>query len=110
MKAFRNLFVVALLACGLAFPAPLAFQKAAPASTSPTKPSSSAPTQQQIADAKAKGLVWVNTNTHVYHKDGQLYGTTKRGKFMTEDDAKKAGYRLAADSEHQKVNGQVSSK
>jgi hypothetical protein len=54
-----------------------------------------APTAQEIADAKAKGMVWVNTSTKVYHKDGQFYGTTKKGKFMTEDDAKKAGYRAA---------------
>ena len=54
-----------------------------------------APTTQEIADAKAKGLVWVNTSTKVYHKEGALYGTTKRGKFMTEDEAKKAGYKAA---------------
>jgi hypothetical protein len=38
----------------------------------------------------------------VYHKEGPLYGTTKRGKFMTEEDAKKAGYRLAKESESSK--------
>jgi hypothetical protein len=54
-----------------------------------------APTAQEISDAKAKGLVWVNTNTKVYHKDGQSYGTTKKGKFMTEAGAQKEGYRAA---------------
>ena len=53
---------------------------------------------QEIADAKAKGLVWVNTATRVYHKDGPLYGTTKLGKFMKEEDAKKAGYRIASEN------------
>ena len=53
------------------------------------------PTAADIADAKAKGMVWVNTSTKVYHKDGEFYGTTKRGKFMTEDEAVKAGYRAA---------------
>lgn len=48
-----------------------------------------------IAAAKAKGLVWVNLNTGVYHKDGQFFGKTKNGKFMTEDDAKKAGHHAA---------------
>lgn len=56
------------------------------------------PTAAEIADAKAKGLVWVNTNTKVYHKDGANYGTTKKGKFMTAADADKAGYRAAKES------------
>lgn len=47
----------------------------------------------QIASAKAGGMVWVNTDTGVYHKDGRWYGKTKAGKFMSEDDAKKAGYK-----------------
>jgi hypothetical protein len=54
-----------------------------------------APTEKDIADARAKGMVWVNSSTKVYHKDGQFYGKTKKGQFMTEDDAKKAGNRAA---------------
>ena len=54
-----------------------------------------APSDQDIAAAKAKGLVWVNTNTKVYHKDGQFYGKTKQGKFMTEADAQKEGFHAA---------------
>ena len=42
---------------------------------------------------KAKGLVWVNTNTKVYHSGGDYYGKTKHGKFMTESDAKTAGFK-----------------
>ena len=49
----------------------------------------------EIATAKASGKVWVNTDSGVYHKSGQWYGTTKHGKFMTEGDAVKQGYRAA---------------
>jgi hypothetical protein len=54
-----------------------------------------APTAQEIADAKAKGMVWVNTSTKVCHKESGFYGKTKTGKFLTEDEAKKAGYKAA---------------
>src|SRR5215475_6792250 len=57
-----------------------------------------APTEREIADAKAKGLVWVNTSSKVYHKDGKFYGKTKQGQFLTEADAQKAGYRAAKES------------
>ena len=57
------------------------------------------PTEQEIADAKAKGMVWVNTKSKVYHAaDSQFYGKTKHSKFMTEDEAKKAGYKAAKES------------
>jgi hypothetical protein len=40
------------------------------------------------------GMVWVDTNTNIYHKAGDpSYGTTKKGKWLTEKDAIKHGYR-----------------
>jgi len=40
-----------------------------------------------------KGMVWVNTASGVYHREGdRWYGKTKDGKFMSEEEAKKAGY------------------
>ena len=66
-----------------------------------------APSDKDIADAKAKGMVWVNTGTKVYHKDGQFYGKTKKGKFMTEDDAKKAGNRAAQEPVAKKAKTDV---
>jgi hypothetical protein len=38
--------------------------------------------------------VWVNTETHVYHREGsRFYGTTKKGKYVSEADAIKEGDR-----------------
>jgi hypothetical protein len=59
------------------------------------KSDSTTPSAQDIANAKSQGLVWVNLGTRVYHKDGEFYGKTKKGKFVTEDDAKKEGFHEA---------------
>ena len=56
---------------------------------------SSGLTSSEIASAKAKGLVWVNTKSRTYHTGGRYYGKTKHGRFMSLDDAKKAGYRAS---------------
>jgi hypothetical protein len=74
-----------------------AFQASQPkmAPKSSTAATTTAPSDKDIADAKSKGLVWVNTSTKVYHKDGQFYGKTKQGKFMSEPDAQKAGFKAA---------------
>ena len=43
-----------------------------------------------------KGMVWVNTESKIYHKEGdRWYGKTIEGKWMTEDEAIKAGNRAA---------------
>jgi len=66
--------------------------KAAPA------PAMAAPSPKAAAMTPAAGggagKVWVNTKSGVYHKEGdEWYGKTKQGKYMTEDEAMKAGYR-----------------
>jgi len=47
----------------------------------------------EIAAAKFSGKVWVNLDSGIYHKGGRWYGKTKSGKFMTEAEAKAAGYK-----------------
>lgn len=44
--------------------------------------------------APAKGMVWLNTDSKIFHKEGsRWYGKTKEGQFMTEQEAIKAGGR-----------------
>ena len=78
--------------------APTAAKPAAAAGSSTTPAATKAggaASSQEIAAAKASGKVWVNTETGVYHKGGRWYGKTKAGKFMTEAEAKAAGYKEA---------------
>jgi hypothetical protein len=43
-----------------------------------------------------KPLVWVNLDSHVFHRTGDAwYGKTARGQYMTEEAAVRAGYREA---------------
>jgi len=42
------------------------------------------------------GMVWANVKSGVFHREGEhWYGKTEQGKFMTEAEARKAGYRPA---------------
>lgn len=59
------------------------------------RPVATRPSDAEIAAAKAAGKVWVNLDSGIYHKKGRWYGKTKDGRFMTVDEAKKAGYKAA---------------
>ena len=49
----------------------------------------------EIAAARSSNKVWVNLDSGVYHKSGRWYGRTKNGKFMTEAEAKAAGFKAS---------------
>jgi hypothetical protein len=73
---------------------------ASAASPSPAAASTSEAATNPPAPGGGHGLVWVNTQMHVYHREGsRFYGTTKKGKYMTEAEAAKEGNRAAGKGE-----------
>jgi hypothetical protein len=70
----------------------------AAAGTAPAKGTSTQAGTKAPAPGGGHGKVWVNTETHVYHKEGShFYGTTKKGKYMTEAEAIKEGNKAGAE-------------
>ncbi|CAG0932399.1 hypothetical protein RHDC3_02185 [Rhodocyclaceae bacterium] len=64
-----------------------------PAVKTPKVPKAAAPANVVVPPA-GKGMVWVNPDSKVYHKEGsRWYGKTKKGSYMTEAEAVRAGYR-----------------
>jgi hypothetical protein len=76
---------------------------ASPAAANPapaTRATTEAATSATPAPGGGHGLVWVNTDSHIYHKEGsRFYGKTKKGKYVNEADAIKEGDRAAANEQ-----------
>jgi len=71
---------------------PAATPEAAAATTPAAKKHKAPQPQAAQAPGGGNGQVWVNTETHVYHKEGsKWYGKTKHGKYVSEADAVKEG-------------------
>jgi predicted lipid-binding transport protein (Tim44 family) len=71
---------------------PAATTAATPAATRVAKKHQVPEPQAAQAPGGGNGQVWVNTETHVFHKEGsKWYGKTKHGRYMSEADAMKEG-------------------
>ena len=76
----------------------MASKKSEPRAEKKSKASSMASSAAAPQDqgTPGDGKVWVNLESKIYHRAGdRWYGKTKSGKYMTEDEANKAGYREA---------------
>jgi hypothetical protein len=79
-----------------ASPGPSESPSASPAATTTSHVKTGTQTEAMGTPAPGggSGMVWVNTDTHVYHKEGsRWYGRTKKGKYMKESEAIKEGDR-----------------
>jgi predicted lipid-binding transport protein (Tim44 family) len=83
-------------AAAAATPAAASNPAATPAATPAAKKQKAPEPQAAQAPGGGNGQVWVNTESHVYHKEGsKWYGKTKNGKYMSEADAVKEGDKAA---------------
>jgi DNA uptake protein ComE-like DNA-binding protein len=74
-----------------------------PAAAPPPEAAGASSARSAAPAPVASGMVWVNTATGIYHYPGdRWYGKTKNGKYMTEQDAIRAGYRASKEGPKKK--------
>jgi DNA uptake protein ComE-like DNA-binding protein len=90
-------------------PSPDTRTESAPPSESRSKSASRSSSRESSASTApyqappSKGMVWVNLDTKIYHREGdRWYGKTVHGKYMTEAEAQQAGYRLSKEKDEPK--------
>ena len=95
MRTIRVFLMSAGVIAGLAMGQATPGQKGESAMNAKAGPNH-APTPEEIASAKAKGLVWVNPHSRLFYKPlHESYGKTGTGEFMTEEEALKGKNKLA---------------
>jgi hypothetical protein len=94
--AIAFLFLASTLTYGQSGTAGQSSQPGTSTTKTKAKNPPSDPSKIPQAPGGGDGKVWVNTETKVYHIEGdEWYGKTKHGKYMTEAEAIKAGYHKA---------------
>src|SRR5262249_32648207 len=77
-------------------PEPATTPSSAPAPAASAAPAPRSAPEQMAQPPQGSGMVWVNLPTGIYHHEGdRWYGKTKNGKYMTEAEAIRQGYRAA---------------
>jgi competence protein ComEA len=97
-KTIETITPLVTVSVSAAAPAPIPMPAPAPtpAQATASAPAETVPPTAQAVPPPAKGMVWVNLDSKIFHREGDpWYGRTKHGQYMSEADAAKAGYREA---------------
>ncbi|MGH9435402.1 MAG: hypothetical protein ACRD06_05325 [Terriglobia bacterium] len=104
-RSSKFLGLMAILGLCLSLTAMPSFAKSKKSKKAQAATTAQTSTSKQTAQqAPSNGMVWVNPKSKVFHVKGdRWYGKTKNGKYMTEAEAVKEGYRQAKPRGHAKA-------